>query len=632
LHRSSSQASAMDRKRALEPASASAPGPPSKHARTASAPVASIAVLQRAQLAAKVADQARELAWARAKIDELQYAVTALDAAPMSANYYMAACAEELALALTRAGVDPGPAAAAETTRALLPPEELEATPVAAVLLDDEVVTNETLGEQPKALKRLAAHVILALENMYAQLLQQQEVQQQQQMQIDHQKQQEQQHQRQSLAKSSPPQQELDHLEQHQSPSPSRELKPQRTPPPRQQDIVMADLPPDQPGNDTAEVSISTQDLRARLRRISDQLERYADRDKANIVASTTLRDELDDLRSLLDIRRRKIVSLELALRTIHDHPDDDAVAAAAASAAATTSDVQLLVPAIDSAIRQSARQEEHHPPVQSGSGDRPSINGNTEHPNASSANDSGGATYCTTGELHAVGPSDPRVAGDSVRGSAHMAPSSGDMDTLRELADKRLAELGAMLEEKNTLSQQIQNLTIAAAQRAKGIIPLDDVAATAQYQTMEAALQQLLIREKEWESEREAALEELDSNRAETEANMAEFKASSLKENEELRRHVEDLRRVAESAKAEKDKWVMTYEARKLEANGAISLVEATEKRVSFSEEVRAKLKASNDALQAENADFRARVTESELRATGLSSDLVSFLCISFL
>jgi hypothetical protein len=89
----------MDRKRSLDGPGGAAT-PPAKHMRlpdhssknedAEEKQVSPMLTFQRAQLAAKVADQARELDWARNRIEELQDAVTALDAAPMSANYYMA--------------------------------------------------------------------------------------------------------------------------------------------------------------------------------------------------------------------------------------------------------------------------------------------------------------------------------------------------------------------------------------------------------------------------------------------------------------------------------------------------------------------------------------------------------------
>jgi hypothetical protein len=143
-------------------------------------------------------------------------------------------------------------------------------------------------------------------------------------------------------------------------------------------------------------------------------------------------------------------------------------------------------------------------------------------------------------------------------------------------------------------------------------------------YQTMEASLQQLHVKERSWEEERETVAEERAEEKRDAEERIEEMSAAALKELEELRKQVDDLRRVAESAKAEKDKWVMTYEARKMESNGAETLVEATERRAARSEGMRDKLKASNATLVEENEDLRKRVTESELRTIS-DADLVS-------
>lgn len=535
----------MDRKRVLE-GGGSATLPPSKQARTPQSTSSNkeedgddenttLRAFQRAQLAAKVADQERELAWARSKIEELQCVVTALDAAPMSASYYMAACVEELSQALSHSG---------------MPAEEFErdpeiTAPVAATLLDAEVITNESLGEQPRTLKRLTTHVVVALQRQ-------------------------------------------------------RERRARKD---AGEDVENTDGDGGGGGGggggeggdtDLPVSKEANEDLRARLRVVSDQLERYADRDKQNMVAATTLRDELDDCKALLDGRRRRIVALEVLLRQLRSQPLGDGIADMALSAA-TGIDPSGDAPLANgnAGTGQSARGV-------------PLENGGDEHRPA------GDGSGLSAGGIVLTGPG--ADAATVAAGGKH----GNEVATLHRLAQDRLVELNKMVEEKKEIISQLHAMSTELAQRQNGVIPIKDILNSALYQTMEATLQQLYLKERSWETERATEAEERLEERKDAEARLQQASTEAEKEAEELRKQVEDLRRVAESAKAEKDKWIMTYEARRTEANGAASQIEAADSRAAISEKLREKLRASNKSLIEENNKMRERLQQAERSASG--------------
>lgn len=550
----------MDRKRALETGDRSST-PPAKHMRVPSSDGAGAAgdgeeeendkplnVFKRAQLAGKIADQQRELERARAKIDELHYSVSVLSAAPTSASYYMASCIEELGIALEHAGFVPEGGGEDESSPSGLNSvpascRNLDAAPVAAALLDADLVTNSSLREKPNLLRKMVARVILAFEN------------------------------------------KIDGFQGRRGVDPS--------------------LPPTGDGEQNDRLN---SELRRRLRVVSDQLERYADREQQNTVAIATLRDELDDLRALLDIRRRKIVALELLVRQLQGQGPDIAITSAAAAAAGADD---------DSAWQNHASLANGIAP-----GDEPTSS--LQH------DESGAVKIATTpgaSSEHGLQPefSDRADLSSSVPMKGSPEELQAALIRTRRLADQRLEELTAMHEMKKDLSSQVNSLITEATRRNEGIIPTKNVIASSAYQAMEANLQQLYLKERTWESERSAASQEREEEKRDLTEQLEHIKSKSHEEIEELKRQIEELRRTAESAKAEKDKWAMTYEARKIEANGAASLVEAAERRANGSEQMRNTLKASYQSLQKEADDLRKRVTESELRVIRDSTELVS-------
>lgn len=487
-----------------------------------------IEVYQRAQLAAKVLEQARDLEKSREKIEEMQSVVAALDAAPEQAAYFMAACIEDIKLQLESAGVD----LSAQVGEGGV---DVSAAPLAACLLESEI-SAVTLSDQPQMLRHLTALFVVALENARAG---------------------------------------------------SRERERTEN--------------PDAAGGADSK-SQAEQELHARLRAVSDQLERYAAREKEQAIATGTLKDELDDLRSLLDIRRRKVVSLEIEIRGLRNEPLETGVAAVAASAA-DRGDGAL----VNGTGPGRGERSDDVPVGADVHGDADGWNGSV----APNAEQMGGAAR-------------------PVEASGVAGPIPSDVEAkfvgASKLAAERLEELQAMLEEKKVLAAEVHRLSLDLAQREKGTIPPKDVQASVVYQTMEANLQQLVVSVESLEGERDVAVEERLQERKDAEDRLAAARAESEKEAEEIGKLVDDLRRVAESAKAEKDKWVMTYEARKMEANAAAALVEASDRRANVSESIRDKLKAANESLRREVEDARKRITESELRvvAEGASDQLV--------
>lgn len=430
-----------------------------------------IVTFQRYQLAAKIAEQNRDLFWFREKVNELQKLVAVLDAAPRAALYHMHAVREDLTLTLARLG--------------LIGELDLAQCPIAATLLDAEVVTNESLAEIPAALKKLTAQIVLAYE-----------------------------------AKDY-----------------NAALDPER----RQ----------------------ATDDLHRRVREVSDQLERYAERDKKNLVESTTFRDEYDDLRLESSMQRRRVVALELQLREKQE--------------------------SLNAAL--SAKQED-----------------------AKSGEESHAATKTENSMKDAPDPASNQTS----------KPANGELleaeAAARELSEKRLEELKELAEDSKRLVADVESLRAELARRDSNVLPIKTILGTALYQTMEATLQQLYLKEKTWQMERDQQSEDREAERKDAEEQLEEAKTTHDKTVEDMRRQMEELRRIADAAKIEKDKVVLTYEARKMEAGNAASVISAAERRANVSEEMRKKLAKSNADLSQEVEKLRTHATalENELKERG--------------
>lgn len=455
-----------------------------------------VQIFQRAQLTALVEDQRREMKWLNAKVEELQQLVAVLDAAPRAALYHMSAVREDLTLTLARLGLNGD----------LFP----DSSPLAATLLDAEVITNESLGEVPRALKDLSAQIVLALESKHGE---------------------------------------------------------------KDQD---GKLPAD-----------ATSELHGRVRQVSDQLERYAERDKQSLVSSTTLKDELDDMRAEATMRRKRIVSLELALKKKNDM--------------------------LSSSVEKSSRLDDGRrgDASRAGGADNASI----EKDNRTYGH---GANKGMGNDEHA----------NHVRQTQELLAAE---KLARGVGEKRLEELKQMHEERKQFISDIETLRGEIAKRDNGVVPMKSVLGSALYQTMEATLQQLYLKERKWQEEREAQIEEREEERKRAEERLAEERQAAERVAEDYRRQVEDLRRNADIAKAEKDKVVMTYEARKMEAGNAAAIVAAADKRVAIYEEMREKLVATNTSLQNELAASRSRVAECERLLSEKCKTVRASFCTDF-
>lgn len=481
----------MDKKR---PASTSEHGaqPPTKHPRTespaqqrsdpppsVSTPTSDhdegdgpVVVFQRAQLTAKITDLNRQLSGQRKNVAELQKYVALLDAAPKAALYHMQGVREDLTLTLARLGwsadVDP------------------KHCPIAATLLDADVVTNDSLGEIPNSLKSLTAQIIGALE-----------------------------------AKAG---------------AVSR-------------DDALAEL-------------------HRRFREVSDQCERYSERDKKNLVESSTLRDEYDDLKHEFAQQRTKIAKLDLALREKHEQ----------------------MTTLIAKHNEERAEEERAAKKLDNGSRDATDPNGNKKDPSAN--------------------------------GDVSMA----EVLLAKEIDEKRLEELNAAHEDRKRLIAENESLRSEIAKRDAGVIPIKTILNSALYQTMEANLQQLYLKERTWQVEKEKLAEDREAERNDAEERLSAAQAANQKIIEDLKKNVDEYRRTADAAKIEKDKVVMTYEARKMEAGNAHAVTTALQNRMKISEEMRKKLSTSNENLQREVDKFRERVNalESQLK----SGTVVSVSC----
>ncbi|KAI0561780.1 Histone ubiquitination protein [Gracilaria domingensis] len=330
---------------------------------------------------------------------------------------------------------------------------------ITAVMLNAEVVTNESLGEMPVAIKKLTAQIILAIG--------------------------------------------------HSSAASTTNL-------------------------DDSELIA---ELYRRLREVYDQLERYAERDKQNLVFSTTFRNEYDDLRAESSLQRRRIVALDLKFK--------------AKQAALSSTEVH-----------------------------------DSKSPNTSS--------------------SAPVVASDSKA-----------LEAATAVSDKRLEELIQLQQEKKRLISENEALRADVSKRDASIVPIKTILNTGLYQTMEANLRQLYLNGRSWKMEKEAQNEQQEKERKHAQEQLAEAKASAEKTIEDLRRQMDELRRIANAAKVEKDKVVMKYEARKMEAGAAAAVMKTAEKQTNVCQEMRDKLEKANKGLLGDVNSLRARVEEYESKET---------------
>lgn len=431
-----------------------------------------VLVLQRAQLAALVEDQRRDLKWMNGKLEEMQQLVAVLDAAPRAALYHMDAVREDLAGTLAALGL------AGDLGN--------EQSALAARMLDHEVVTNESLGDAPAALRELSAKIISALK--------------------------------------------------------------------------------DGTKSDDADVEASKEayrDLQARFRSVSDQLERYAERDKQTLVSSTTLRDELEDCKSLNAMRRNRITALELA---VHSNGHDQAV----------------------SGLQRS--------------------NGNSGPANGDVA---GGQEVNSTSAPRSRNSPDDEDAGDSKADEKENWEEKALEAS--QLSEQRLQELVEMQDQCKDQLAKILRLEAQIGKRDSGIVPIGTVIKSALYQTMEATLQQLYLKERKWEQERTSVAEEREEERKEAQELLEGEKEAKQQLSDLYTKQIEELRRSADAAKAEKDKVMMTYEARKMESGSLQTTKMAYEKRLTLGDEVRTNLEAKNAALKEEVEQFKAQLTKCQ-------------------
>lgn len=287
-------------------------------------------------------------------------------------------------------------------------------------------------------------------------------------------------------------------------------------------------------------------ELHNRIRELSEQLEKYSEREKQMVVERSNLADELEDCRNENAMRRNRIVNLESTLRS----------------------------------NGQSGKGV-----LQNGVVDRFKHGGD-----AKSSHDS---------------MKDPRDSSSSALASSVPNGVGTDSDLRaslkaeRELSSARLKELKAVHEENKKLAANVEALKGDLAKRQSGVIPLDEVVASPIYQTMEATLSQVLLREKQWEAEKEHLNDELSNEKRRSQEELAMVKEESAQATKELKKQIQDLERVVDIVKAEKDKAAMSYEARKMESGTLTSVTAVYEKRLSMCEEMKKKLSEKNDSLQ---------------------------------
>lgn len=322
-------------------------------------------------------------------------------------------------------------------------------------------------------------------------------------------------------------------------------------------------------------------DLHKRYRTVSDQLERYAEREKKFVVTSTGLSDELDDVRLECRMRRSRITNLEQALRT----------------------------------------KEESNVVHQNGLTDESGVagaDGSMITPDKGSPNRSG--AYSQTARKFS--------GSNGVNGNADLIEAE---KSARELSQKRLEELEQLHEQVKQGSAQIEALRLEIAKRDGDVIPHSLVLKSSLYQIMESTLQQLYLKERKWQDERNALNEERVEDMKLAEERLSEAKQTADRTIEDYKRQVSDLQKIADAAKAEKDKAILSYEARKMESGTVASVMSVTDKKVAICEEMRNKLTESNKALNAEIDICRKRLADCERllaeNATGKEAETIQIL-----
>jgi len=204
---------------------------------------------------------------------------------------------------------------------------------------------------------------------------------------------------------------------------------------------------------------IAARDIAARLhdrvRQVSEQLERFAEREKTMVVASSNLSDELEDAKRVNDMRRNRIVNLEQALR--------------AREATATVN-------------------SEH---VADGKRSPSDAKMSPKHVKEDRANPSTSHKF------------------SGANGAVEVTEMKSKLASEREQNAKRLKELEQMHKENKRLISQLESLRCDLAKRDAGVITVDQVLSAALFQTMEATLQQLYLKERKWQNERESMIED---------------------------------------------------------------------------------------------------------------------------
>ncbi len=292
-----------------------------------------------------------------------------------------------------------------------------------------------------------------------------------------------------------------------------------------------------------------------RIREISDGMERFAQREREMMVSASQLNDEMADCRHENARQRQRIVNLEHALRS-KDQP---------------------VLPNGQSSSVGPARSN---------------------------------VDACTNqNNLCSNGPG--KVAGSN--GVHEDSRSEAALNVERDLSTKRLRELEEMHAKNKDLISQIEVFQCDIAKRNVGVIPMKQILSSALYQTMEVTLQQLYLKEANWQKEREALNEEITQERKIAEEKLNEEKRRASEVIEDYKRQVSDLQKVLDVTKSEKDKAAMSYEARKMESGTIASVNAAWEKRISVSEEMRNKATAAKHAADTELAVIRKRLEDYE-------------------
>lgn len=309
---------------------------------------------------------------------------------------------------------------------------------------------------------------------------------------------------------------------------------------------------------DSKLIEEATSELHARIRKTSGSLERFSEREEQFRESLNAIQSELEDAKQNMERMRRHIVSLNHAASEAKKAHEDEAKEAEKEAVANGPEGIK----------RESVPE------------------------------DKGDSKTELKVKMEQESKPDPEM--------------HAEVERLQKLASERLEEIKVHVEEKKKLQTECEQMREEAEIREGGVLEVKEVLGSALYQTMEVTLEQLVIKEREWEKEREQLKESMREKQKSHDADIQELKDDYEERLKNTTRELEEMRGEKEKAKKEKDKWSMTYEARKLEQSKG-RVVAACEARAELAEKLQKQVEERNKKLSDRISDLEKRLSAAE-------------------